>query len=116
MTNKQIKQLAQVSYTSGHLDVKKVNRITKLLNRHELKTYLKYLKAFEKAKNVEINLTDIGLKTNLSKELRKLFPDKNVNFIEDPSLIAGLKIVDNDNIYDFSLKNTFKNLVSYINQ
>ena len=65
---------------------------------------------------MEIIYANIGLKTNLSKELKKLFPDKNIKFFEDKSLIAGLKLIDNDNIYDFSLKNTFKNLVSYINQ
>jgi len=39
-----------------------------------------------------------------------------IEFLEDKSLIAGIKLIDNDNIYDFNLKNTFENLVSYINQ
>jgi len=34
----------------------------------------------------------------------------------DKKLIAGIKIIDNDNVYDFNVRNNLKNLVSYINQ
>ena len=116
MTTKQIKNLAVASYTSGLLDAKKVNRITKLLNRSELKKYIKFLKSLEQGKTIKVIMAKLDTKNGLSKELKAKFHNKRIEFSEDKSLIAGVKIIDNDNIYDFNLANTFKNLISYINQ
>jgi F0F1-type ATP synthase delta subunit len=116
MTTKQIKNLAVISYTSELLDAKKVNRITKLLSRSELKRYIKSLKSLEQSKTVKVIMTKLDKKSELEKELKTKFPNKRLEFLEDKSLIAGIKIIDNDNIYDFNLANTFENLVSYINQ
>ena len=41
---------------------------------------------------------------------------KNIQLKEDKSLIAGIKIVDNDLIYESNVKNTLENLVSFIKQ
>lgn len=116
MTTKQIKNLAMASYTKNSLDAKKVNRIVKLLSRAQLKTYVKFLKSLESSKTVKVIIPKHGTKSDLTKELKKVFSDKKLEFSEDKSLIAGIKIIDNDIIYDFNLKNTFENLVSYINQ
>jgi F0F1-type ATP synthase delta subunit len=116
MTTKQIKNLAIASYKSELLDIKKVNRITKLLNRSELKKYIKFLKSLEQGKTVKVIMSKLDTKSGLEKELKAKFPNKRLEFSEDKSLIAGVKLIDNDNIYDFNLANTFKNLVSYINQ
>lgn len=116
MTTKQIKKLAVASYTNELLDLKKINRILKILNRAQLKKYIKFLKSLEKSKTIKVIVSKTDTKSGLSKELKSIFPNKRLEFSEDNSLIAGLKIVDNDNIYDFNLKNTFENLVSYINQ
>jgi F0F1-type ATP synthase delta subunit len=116
MTTKQIKNLAVASYTSELLDAKKVNRVTKLLNRFELKKYIKFLKNLEQSKTVKVIMAKLDTKNGLAKELKAKFPNTRIEFSEDKSLIAGVKLIDNDNIYDFNLANTFKNLVSYINQ
>ena len=116
MTSKQIKNLALASYTSELIDAKKVNRITKLLNRSELKRYIKFLKSLEQSKTIKVVLAKLDNKRDLEKELKTKFPNKRLEFLEDKSLIAGVKIIDNDNIYDFNLANTFENLVSYLNQ
>lgn len=116
MTTKQIKKLAVISYTGKSLDIKKVIRITKLLNRAQLKRYVQFLKSLEQTKTVRVIMSKFDAKSSLTKELKKVFPDKQFQFSEDKSLIAGLKLIDNDNVYDFNLKNTFENLVSYINQ
>jgi F0F1-type ATP synthase delta subunit len=116
MTTKQIKNLAIASYTSELLDIKKVTRITKLLNRSELKRYIKCLKNLEQAKTIKVVMAKLANEKSLEKELKAKFPNKRIEFLEDESLIAGMKIIDNDNIYDFNLANTFENLVSYINQ
>jgi hypothetical protein len=116
MTIKQIKNLARASYTGKILDLKKINRIAKLLSRAELKRYIRFLKSLEKSKTITVVMSNLYVKTGLEKELKQIFPGKRLEFIKDESLIAGLKLIDNDNIYDFNLKNTFENLVSYINR
>lgn len=115
MTTKQIKNLAVASYNGKLLDVKNVTRIAKMLSRGELKRYIKFLKALERSKTVKVIMSDLKSKSLLIKELKNKFPNKKIEFSEDKSLIAGLKIIDNDNIYDFNLANTLENLVSYIN-
>jgi F0F1-type ATP synthase delta subunit len=115
MTPKQIKNLAIGSYTRDSLDAKKVTRISKLLTRAELKRYIRFLKNLEQSKTVEVIMSKLDTKNAVAKELRKMFSGKRVEFSEDKSLIAGMKLIDNDIVYDFNLKNTFENLVSYIN-
>ena len=48
--------------------------------------------------------------------MSKLFPEKSIQFKEDKSLIGGIKIIDNDLIYEANIKNTLENLVTFINQ
>jgi len=116
MTTKQMKKLAIISYTRNTLDLKKINRITKLLSRAELKRYVKFLNSLEQSKTVKVIMPKLDVESGLANELKKIFPDKRLEFAEDKSLIAGLKLIDNDIVYDFNLKNTFANLISYINQ
>jgi F0F1-type ATP synthase delta subunit len=116
MTKKQIKQLAQASYTRNTLDSKKVARITKLFSRAELKEYIKNIKALEKSKTLVVLAPKNSIGQSFNAALKKQFPDKQIEFKEDPTLIAGIKVVDNDNVYDFNIKNILENLVSYINQ
>lgn len=115
MTKKIIKKLALASYTNNKLDAKKVDRIVKHLNRQELKTYLKAIKNYESQTSVTLLTPGSAKKGEYLSELKQLFPDKKIIFDRDDSLIAGIRIVDNDTIYDFNLKNTLQNLVSYIN-
>ena len=116
MTKKQIKQLVQASYTKDNLDPKKENRITKLFSRAELKEYIKGIKTFEKSKTLIVLEPKNSLSGSFNSVLKKQFPDKKIEFKEDPTLIAGIKVIDNDNVYDFNIKNILENLVSYINQ
>jgi F0F1-type ATP synthase delta subunit len=116
MTTKQIKNLAIASYTNNSLDIKKINRISKFLNRTQLKRYIQFLKNLEKSKTVIVTMSQLNVKNGLENELKKIFPGKKLRFLEDKSLIVGLKLTDNDIIYDFNLKNTLGNLVSYINK
>jgi F0F1-type ATP synthase delta subunit len=115
MTRKIIKKLVLASYTNNNLDSKKVDKIAKLLNRQELKAYIKAIKNYEKGKSVTLLTPDSANNKTDVNELKKLFPDKKILLEQDKSLLAGIRIIDNDTIYDFNLKNTLQNLVSYIN-
>lgn len=116
MTRKQIRNLALASYTNNQLDNKKVNRISKILTRSELKEFIKAVKNVEKSKTVTVYSAKISAGESLKKEIGKSFQNKKIEIKEDKKLIAGIKIIDNDNVYDFNLRNNLKNLVSYINQ
>lgn len=116
MTRKIIKKLAIASYSNNKLDTKKVNRIVKYLNRKEFKMYIKAIKNYEKAKSVVLLTPGSSKNNDYISELKKIFPDKEILLKQDDSLIAGIRIIDNDTIYDFNISNTLKNLVSYINQ
>jgi F0F1-type ATP synthase delta subunit len=116
MTKKQIKNLVTASYTRETLDSKKVSRIVKILTRLELKEYIKEIRNRETSKTLFVFVPSISAKEYLKKTFKRLFPEKTVEFKEDQSLIAGMRIVNNDNVYDFNLRNNLENLVSYINQ
>lgn len=116
MTKKQIRKLTAASFNKNNLDIKLVNRITKDLSRNELRTYIKILKENAKTKTVILVIPKIVNKSITLKEMKKLFPGKNIQFKEDKSLIGGIKIIDGDIIYESNIKNRLDNLVSFINQ
>jgi hypothetical protein len=60
MTKKQIRNLATASYTENQLDNKKVNRISKILTRSELKEYIKAVINLEKSKTVTVYSSKIS--------------------------------------------------------
>ncbi len=116
MTKRLIKKLALASYSNGRLDSKKVNRIVKLLNRGELKVYIKAIRNYESARTIILLTPRALINDGFVSEIKKIFPEKRIVLKQDDSLIAGIRIIDNDTIYDFNIENTLKNLVSYINQ
>lgn len=116
MNKKLIKQLANASYKDNALNEKKVYKISKLLSRQELKEYIKILKTIENQKKVTVFVPQSFTNSQIKAQLLKQFPKKNIVFQEDPSLIVGLKIVNNDLEYELNLKNTFEKLFTYINE
>jgi len=116
MTKKQIQLLVAESYTKETLDEKKVNRIAKVLNRKDLKTYIRGLKLSEKKRVVTVALPSASVYNNTKKIFLDLFPGKTVSFQEDKLLMLGGKIQSNDMVYDFSLKNRLENFINDLEQ
>lgn len=116
MTKKQIKKLALISFSKNDLDFKKVKRISSKLKRYELREYIKYLKAYDMKKKVVILVPNLkeSEKTAQNKEISKLFIGRKIIYREDPELLLGVRIIDNDRIYDFNLKNSFEEMTNYI--
>ncbi|HXS15227.1 MAG TPA: hypothetical protein VN711_03800 [Candidatus Saccharimonadales bacterium] len=109
MTKKIINQLVSASYKDNNLNAESVNRITSLLSRKELKAYIRSLKLSEKARTISLVLP---MKSVYNKTIfDKLFQGKKVAVSEDPSLLLGLKIIDNDMVYDMTLKERLENFV-----
>lgn len=109
-----IKKMANYSYINGRLDSKKINRITKLLKKSELKAYVKFLKVIELKKTVNVFVSDISEKNAVLQYVKKAFPNKIINITEDKSLIGGIKIVDYDMEYEYNLKNTLNSLIDFV--
>ena len=104
MKKDMIKKLATASYSRDTLDEKKVNKISKLLKREELKAYIRSLKMIEDQKNVTIEVASSENLSGLKLHFSKLFPNKKISVKINDSLISGIKIVDYDNVYELSLK------------
>jgi F0F1-type ATP synthase delta subunit len=114
MTNKFIKSLASTSFTGNDINEKIVDRIVKKLSRLELKKYIKALKNLEKQKNIYVYLPNTSDKSIIAK-LKQIFKNKNIILREDKSLIAGIKVVDNDIVYEQNIKNNLNNLINHLN-
>ena len=104
MTKKDIAKLVTASYTKNVLDGGKVEKIAKYLSRNDLKQYIRGLKIAEKAKTISLVLPDAKL-YNISLAAGT---KKRVKIVEDKTLLLGYKIIDNDMIYDMSLKETLE--------
>lgn len=115
MIRKEIKKLVLASYTNNKLDKKRVDKIVKHLTRSELKNYIKYLKLNEKSKNIVVEVSSLSNKEQIMKNIKKNYPDKNISVIENRKIIAGIKITNNDIIYEANLKNRLENLVAFMN-
>ncbi len=115
MTRKQIKLLALGSFKKNSLDEKIVNRFSGKMKRSELRNYIKYLKYYESKNSVSIIIPNLNkINQNDLKAIVKLYPNKKIKFLEDKSIILGIKIVDNDLIHDYNLKNTFESITQQI--
>lgn len=114
MKKKDIKKLAQASYKT--LDEKKVSQIASLLSKKDLKEYIRQLKFIEKAQEVIVALPAIKSYNKSDKFFEKLFADKKIMYQEDPSLILGAKITDNDMVYDINLKSRLEEAARQIEQ
>lgn len=115
MTKKEIKKLVLASYTKEKLDVKKVNKIIKFFTKSDLKKYINYLKLSEKSKNIIVEVSNLSEKNKIMKEIKKMYPNKNISIKENKNIIAGIKITNNDIIYEANLKNNLENLVAFMN-
>ena len=113
MNSKKIDKLVLASYENSFLNSKKVLKIGALLSKSDLKKYINAIKLTEKKKNIVVSSPIDN--PDLSK-FEKLFPNKKILFKKDPSLLLGVQIVDNDIIYEFTLKNSLDKIVSYIEQ
>ncbi|MBF8250087.1 MAG: hypothetical protein HW400_688 [Candidatus Levybacteria bacterium] len=113
MNSKKIDKLITISYKGSNLDQKKVNKITSLISKSDLKKYINGLKLVESKKSLIISSP--GNDQDLRK-FGKIFPNRKIVFQKDPTLLLGVRIADNDLVYDFTLKNSLDRIINYIEQ
>jgi hypothetical protein len=115
MTKKEIKKLALASYTKNKLDIKKINKIIRYFTKSDLKKYIKYIKLIEKTNNITVEISSLLEKEKIMRKIKKIYPNKNISVIENKEIIAGVRITDNDIIYEANLKNKLESLVAFMN-
>jgi hypothetical protein len=111
MNQKKIKKLTLISFKNNSLDKKIVNKIAAQLSKKDLKKYINELKLHEKKNNILVSSPQYIQKSN---NFKKLFPNKKIIFEKDPNLMLGIKIVDNDTIYEFTLKSTIDKIIRHM--
>lgn len=110
MNKKQIQKLASESYKNNSLDEKTVLKISSMLRRKELKGYIQILKNKEKEKTVEIYLTKLPSQ-KLKDVFLQVYQNKKIVYKIDKSLIGGVKIIENDMIYNLNIENILNQMV-----
>lgn len=115
MTKKELEAIILKSYTNNVLDETAAVAITNNLSRNDLKEYIKALKQYEKKRTVVITMA-LPTDEKTKKEFEELFPDKQLDYEIDKELLLGVRIANDDLIYELSLKNAFDELVEHASQ
>lgn len=114
MTKKQIRSIVVASYTDKGLDEEIVKKISFLLSRKDVKAYIREIKLVEKKRNIYIALPSENV-YNIHKDLlQNLFVDKKLVFEEDSSLLLGVRIIDNDMVYEQNLKQKLESILECV--
>ncbi len=114
MNKKILKRLVLASYVSKKLDSATVNKIADLLPRRDLKEYIKALKSEELKKTVTV--TSPFVSQWYKKEFEAVFPNKEIIFEHDQTLLLGIRITDNDTVYDLSLQHKLEKIQEYLEE
>ncbi|MBI2621715.1 MAG: hypothetical protein HYW63_03700 [Candidatus Levybacteria bacterium] len=114
MNKRLIKKLAEDSYSKEKLDRRKVFAFARVLRRRDLRKYIRFLKNFEDRMTLRVTLpteTEVG---RVRRRLSKIFPNKKIVFTIDPTMLAGIRVIDYDNVYELSLKNSLETALDQI--
>ena len=116
MKKKVLKKIVTASYSKkNELDKEQVDIISGYLTRRELRDYIRALKQIEKKKHLFV---DMSFSPTPEQEdlLRKQFSGKDVVFQVDQDLLLGVRITDNDIVYDMNLQRTLDAIEEFIEQ
>lgn len=115
MDKKQIAKLAEISYINNVLDGETVQKIVARLNNKESREYLKALKRRRKKIEVYIDYA-LELTEENKKKFKDIFPDKKVIFRNNPGLIMGIRITEDDKVYNFNISNELSQIKEFLDK
>ena len=115
MDTKAIAKLAEISYISNTLNEKRVNNITKHLTKAELRAYLKALKRLEKKNNILFEYA-YDLSEQNKKKFKELYGDKQITFIKNPDLLVGIRITEDDKVYNLNMNHALEQVNIFISK
>jgi F0F1-type ATP synthase delta subunit len=115
MSIKKIKKLAEHSFSNGKFDGKILTLVSSKLKKKDLKIYIKALRNIREKRIVKVYIPNMGILTeSFRSSLKKFFNNKELLFIEDKSLIAGIRIIDYDIVYELNLKDSLENMIRHV--
>ena len=85
-----------------------------MLGDKQLKAYIKFLKKLENERLVWVFTPMDKIEDKITGKIKSMFPNKKIEYVKDPSLIAGLRVIDNDMVYEFNLKDSLDNLITHL--
>ncbi len=111
-----IKKIVSASFDKKNmLDETQVDAIAMHLTRKDLKEYIRALKLLEKRKQLFVDTSFVPT-VEQEEILRDQFIGKDIVFRCNPDLIFGIKITDNDIVYDMNLQRTLDAIEDFIEQ
>lgn len=113
LDKKFLKQLVEISFRANEFNQPVVEKISSHLSRNELKKYVDELKKEDRKRTVIVEVPTKDGELHLD-QIQSLFPNKKILFRKDTSLILGMRIIDDDIVYEFDLKDSLENMRSYI--
>lgn len=112
---KKLESIVKASYKNGQLDKETVEFIANKLTRNDLKLYIKLLDQEENKKQVFVTASTELDKASKEK-IQHLFPNKNVVYSVDPSMITGIKVVENDVEFEINLNRRFHDIIQFLSK
>lgn len=97
------------------VDKKTAEAVLERFSKQDLKKLLFYLKKELAQSKVYVSSVD-KLDTETLKTLQSIFKEKEIVSVIDPNVFAGIKIQDNDMIFDFSIKDKIKRTIQSLTQ
>lgn len=114
MSKKLVKKLIDYSYKDNKLNSENVESVVQLLGRRHLNLYIKALKRRERKLSVFI---DVPLNNiNVKDKFKEIFPNKKIVWSIKPSLMLGIRIINDDMLFEMNLKNTLDKILSYMRE
>lgn len=113
MDKKIINQLIERSLANNELNRDKILSIAAQLNRTQLKIYIDGLKKWVREHTVIIE-TAKDVSKDTKDEFKRQFSGKRVVFRSNPDLLLGVKVTDNDTVYEMDLKDSLEHVRNYL--
>ncbi len=115
MNKKKIKQLADISFVNKKLNTDTVEKITEKLNSKEFREYIKALKRVLAKTNVYIESAS-ELDAKDKKSFEELYKNKTLVFRINPELIMGIRIIEDDMVYNLNIENSIIQIKDYLDK
>lgn len=117
MDKKHIKRLVDLCFDKNGINEAKVLSVSHELQRSDLKKFIWEVKKRLAATTVRVVIPNEKVSTlSIVKELKQMFPNKKIKIEIDPELMVGLRVVVDDLIYEYNLKDILKRISTHLSQ
>lgn len=109
---KKLRILVDASYEGDELNNETVSQVADHLTRKELKEYIRALKDREKKMTLRVEVPNDRMILHID-ELKHLFGAKKVTASINPDLLLGVRITDNDDVYNMNMKHSLERIIEH---